>query len=141
MGPPKLLCPGRISAETEDMGNPGSGQNGVGGGQHGRVVPTPGPQIDPGGPHDQSPTRGPLLGHKYVADQAEIREIRRRGRRARRPGGGVKQNIHKNEQNHVLSCIRLVADVVGPSTPLGGFLGSSLLKKKEWGWCVLPEES
>ena len=62
-----MPCPGRISAETEDLGNPGSGQNGVGGGQHGRVVPTPGPQIDPRGPHDQSPTQVPLLGHKYGA--------------------------------------------------------------------------
>ena len=104
MGSPKIPCPGRILADTEDLSNPGSGQNGVGGGQHGRVVPTPGPQIDPRGPHDQSPTQVPLLGHKYGADQAEIREIRRRGQRARRPGGGVKQNIPKNEQNQVLSC-------------------------------------
>ena len=87
MGPPKMPCPGRISAETEDLGNPGSGQNGVSGGQHRRVVPTPGPHIDLGEPHDQSPTQGPLLGHKYGANQAEIREIRRRGQRARRPGG------------------------------------------------------
>ena len=141
MGPPMLLCPGPICGETEDLGNPGSGQNGVGGGQHGRVVPTPGPHIDPGGPHDQSPTRGPLLGHKYGADQAEIREIRRRGQRVRRPGGGVKQNIHKNEQNHVLSCIRLVPDMIGRDTLLGGFLDSSLLKNKEWGCRILPEES
>ena len=87
MGPPKMPYPGQISAETEHLGNPGSGQNGVGDGQHGRVVSTPGPQIDPRGPHDQSPTQGPLLGHKYGANQAEIREIRRRGQRARRPGG------------------------------------------------------
>ena len=141
MGPPILLCPGRISAETEDLGNPGSGQNGVSGGQHRRVVPTPGPHIDLGEPHDQSPTQGPLLGHKYGANQAEIREIRRRGQRARRPGGGVMKTIHKNEQNHVLSCIRLVPDMIGRDTLLGGFLDSSLLKNKEWGCRILPEES
>ena len=49
--------------------------------------------------------------------------------------------MHKNEQNHVLSCIRLVPDMIGRDTLLGGFLDSSLLKKKEWGRWVLPEES
>ena len=44
-------------------------------------------------------------------------------------------------QNLVLSCNRLVAGVFGPNILLGGSLGSSLLKKKEWGCRVLPEES